>query len=69
MPPQTEIDPNLPVGLLQSSRTPNHRFSCLASNKQSLVTSLTRPVAVIGRKGASDSSLPKAEVQRASIPD
>jgi hypothetical protein len=37
------LDPNLPAGLLQSSRTASHRFSCFATANLPFVTSQTRP--------------------------
>ena len=40
------LDPNLPAGLLQSSRTTSHRFSCFATANLPFVTSQTRPSAV-----------------------
>ena len=40
-------DPLLPAGLLQSSRTASHRFSCLASTKRPFVISRTRPQVVV----------------------
>jgi hypothetical protein len=35
------IDPNLPIGLLHSSRTASHRSSCFASTKRPFVGSHT----------------------------
>ncbi len=42
------LDPNLPAGLLQSSRTASHRFSCLTSTKRPFVITRTRPQADVG---------------------
>ena len=40
------VDPNPTAGLLQSSPTASHRFSCFASPKRPFVHSHTRPEAV-----------------------
>lgn len=47
---QSRIDPNRSDGMLQSSRTASHRFSCFASTKPPFVISHNGPTADVQRK-------------------